>query len=270
MDLANFRYHWQRAFGWLADVPSAFVNLGWSNALIYHRHLLAQMFVRRISKAPFHLNSRRSLFPLLCRRNTSDLDVFRQIFVQREYKCIDDVKDASVIVDCGANVGYSSAYFLSRFLNAQVIAVEPDPDSFEILKKNVEPFGNRITPIRAAVWSHPGPLAISQDRYRDGREWSRQVQETKELDKATVAAVDIPQLLAMAQSDHISILKIDIEQAERVVFAANCQSWLGKVDTIVIELHDQECERIFYQAISQQDFRTHRHGELTICRRSGV
>lgn len=267
MNLFIPRYYWQRTFGWLGQVPSAFANLGWSNALTYHRHLFARLLLRRALKPLVQLHSKLSTFPLWCRTNSSDLDVFRQIFVDREYKCIDDVAEASVIVDCGANVGYSSAYFLSRFPHAKVIAVEPDPGNFEVLLKNVEQFGSRITPVCAAIWSQPGSLALSDDTYRDGREWSRQVKETNEIAKATVAAIDIPLVMAMAQADHISILKIDIERAERVVFAGNCQSWLSKVDTIVIELHDRECEEIFFDAISHQHFSVSRHGELTICRR---
>jgi hypothetical protein len=45
----------------------------------------------------------------LCRAGASDLDSFRQIFIDREYPCVDDVVDAEFIIDCGANVGYSSA-----------------------------------------------------------------------------------------------------------------------------------------------------------------
>ena len=49
-----------------------------------------------------------------CRAHTSDLGVFRQIFIDREYRCLDDVQEPRLIVDCGANVGYASAYFLAR------------------------------------------------------------------------------------------------------------------------------------------------------------
>ena len=76
---------------------------------------------------PYLLRSRYAEFPLKCRPKTTDIRVFRQIYVSREYRCLDEVRDAGLIIDCGANVGYSSAYFLTRFPKSYLIAIEPDP-----------------------------------------------------------------------------------------------------------------------------------------------
>jgi hypothetical protein len=53
---------------------------------------------------------------LWARTRSSDLHVFSQIFVEREYECL-NLFDGDLILDLGANVGYSSAYFLSRYPN---------------------------------------------------------------------------------------------------------------------------------------------------------
>jgi hypothetical protein len=48
--------------------------------------------------------------------------------------------------------------------------------------------------------------------------------------------------------DHIDILKIDIEGAEREVFR-DPSSWIGKVDALIVELHEPMkpgCNRSFY------------------------
>jgi hypothetical protein len=71
-----------------------------------------------------------SRHPLLCRLRTSDAMSFRQIFISREYAPFDDTQNVGLIVDCGAYVGYSSAYFLSAFQNSHVVAIEPDPGNF--------------------------------------------------------------------------------------------------------------------------------------------
>ena len=92
-------------------------------------------------------------FPVWCRVLSSDLDVFSQIFVHREYRCLDDLTGVRVVIDCGANVGYSSAYFLSRFPACTVIAVEPDSGNFAAMERNLAPYGNRVRAIHSGVWA---------------------------------------------------------------------------------------------------------------------
>ncbi|MCE9591707.1 MAG: FkbM family methyltransferase [Planctomycetes bacterium] len=210
---------------------------------------------------------------LRCRASTSDLAVFRQVFRDREYGCVDGFKSVSLVVDCGANVGYSSAYFLSRFPACDLIAIEPDPENHALLVKNIAPYGGRARAVRAGVWSHPCRLTISEAAYRDGEEWSRQVRECRPDEKSDLEAVGIADLLAKSGHDRISILKVDIEGAEGVLFSEGCVRWLDRVDCIVIELHDDSvfgrCTDIFFNAIKGRGFDVSRSGELTVCRRTG-
>jgi hypothetical protein len=69
-----------------------------------------------------------------------------------------------LIIDCGANVGYSSAYFLSRFPYCQVIAVEADPDNFVILRRNLDRYEDRVRLIHVGVWSQKVGLVLSRLR----------------------------------------------------------------------------------------------------------
>lgn len=215
---------------------------------------------------PFTLYSKYSLFPLLCRPHTTDMNVFVSIFKDREYRCLDDARDVGLIIDCGANVGYSSAYFLSRFPEAFVVAIEPDPENLAIMEANLAPFGSRYRAIHSAVWSHPTGLLLDETTLAKGGEWTRAVRESKNGEKPAMTAVDIGTLLAESDYDRISILKMDIEGAESVVFSSNYESWIKKVDAIVIELHNDECRSIFGKAISGINFGISQCDELTVCR----
>jgi hypothetical protein len=108
--------------------------------------------------------------------------------------------------------------------------------------------------------------------YRDGREWSYQFVECDPTDAAAIPAVDIGTLLRESRAERISLLKMDIEGAEAVVFGASDISWLDRVDNIAIELHDDtafgDATGIFTAAIAERGFATSRSGELTICRRA--
>lgn len=220
------------------------------------------------------LRSKTAKNPLKCRVNTSDLHVFRQIFIEREYSCLDDVLGVGLVIDCGANVGYSSAYFLSRHPDCDLIAVEPDPENFEILKFNLLPYGTSVKMLRSAVWSHPTKLELSKAKYRDGHEWTRQVQECAHGEEPSLFAVDIPTILRESGYSRISILKIDIEGAEAVLFSKNYEAWIDQVDNLVIELHDDSsfgnATEIFERAIDGRGFSVRRCGELTVCKRTAT
>jgi FkbM family methyltransferase len=209
--------------------------------------------------------------PLLCRPGSSDGNVYHQIFVEREYACVDDLKDVNFILDCGGNVGYSAAYMLSRFPASHLLSIEPDPGNFEILRANLAPYGDAARLLRSAVWSHPAGLVLSTAPYRDGMEWTRQVRECKPGERPDLLAVDIDTVLQQFPGERISILKMDIEGAEGVVFGANYETWLDRVDNIVIELHDDSvfgnCTAAFMAATSGRGFSVTLHGELTVCRR---
>src|SRR5262249_40055833 len=182
--------------------------------------------------------SRGVQHPLIVRLGSSDVNLYRQILIDREYRCLDDMTDVHLVIDCGANVGFSSAYFLSQFPNCKVIAVEPDLDNFGILQRNLERYGDRVQLIHAGIWSCKVGLVLSHEPYRGGREWTRQVRVCKPNEQKEVEGVDIASLLARSGHDRISLLKVDIEGAEAEMFSKNVQSWLDKVDAIAIELHD--------------------------------
>jgi FkbM family methyltransferase len=216
---------------------------------------------------PYLLYSKDSRHGLWVRPGTSDLDVFRQIYLEREYACLDGARDVQLVIDCGANVGYSSAWFLSRFPSCRVIAIEPDAGNFAQLERNLAPYGNRARTIRSGVWSRPAGLKFSEVPFRDGREWSVQVREARHDETPDMTAVDIASLMADAGYPTISILKIDIEAAEQYVFAEHCEPWLDAVENLVIELHDDECRQVFFRAIRGRPFKVSQSGELTVCRR---
>lgn len=197
---------------------------------------------------------------MIARAQTSDLEAFQPIFVKREYRCLDHVKDAKLIIDAGANVGYSAAYFLERYPDAHVVAIEPDEDNFAIMRQNLERYGKRTTLYNTGVWSKMTGLVLEPNH----EEWSHQVREAAPGEHSTMTALDIGTILEKSGHERISILKIDIEGSEREVFARN-HAWLSKVDHLVIEIHPLPgCHDTVYEAV--QPLRpklTEVYGELT-------
>ena len=109
-------------------------------------------------------------YPIYFRAGTSDLEVIRQVFVEKQYECVGSENDVKTIVDCGANIGCTSFYFLHRYPNARIIAVEPDSLNFAFCLRNLRPFGERVILVNSGIWSAPIPLRLRSGKIR---QWAR-------------------------------------------------------------------------------------------------
>jgi FkbM family methyltransferase len=212
--------------------------------------------------------------PVIGRYGTSDLAVFEQIFIREEHRWARKICARladMLILDCGANVGFSAIYFLRLFPLATVIAVEPDEENFAILNMNLEHRTPRVLAMRAAVWSQNTMLRFSDEAFRDGQHWARRVCLPQNGVTGSVTALTIADLLACSDKPRISILKMDIEGAEAEVFSADTSSWLPKTDAIAIELHDDTAfgnvQQIFDAAVRPHEFSVLQSGELTVALR---
>lgn len=212
----------------------------------------------------FKLYSKLVASPLLCRGGTSDIDVFKHVFVLREYAAIGPLPDRGLIIDCGANVGFSTVYFLSASPQAHVIAVEPDAGNFEMLCRNTAAYGDRCTCVQAGVWSEAGVLRVVDAPAGDGRAWAKGVSAVPPGDVADVQAVTIGMLLDQSPNDRVALLKVDIEGAEQVVFGKGAETWLDRVDRIAIELHGQACAQTYRRAVDAAGFESAEVGGLTL------
>jgi FkbM family methyltransferase len=187
------------------------------------------------------------------------MKVFGQIFACDAYGCLRGVSSPRWILDLGANVGYSSAYFLSCFPTAQVIAVEPDPDNYEFCCRNLRPYGERARVVLGGAWPTRSKLVLS----RGPREWETQVFAGAD-GEASVEGYDIPSLLEMTGEKRVDILKVDIERSELDLFGDHL-TWLRAIGNICIELHGADCVKVFFAALRDFDYTLQRSGELTVC-----
>jgi hypothetical protein len=87
-----------------------------------------------------------------------------------------------------------------------------------------------------------------------------------------VRGVTIDGLMRDHGFDHIDVLKLDIEGAEREVFATP-GTWLEKTDLIIAELHERlkvGCNRAFYQATAGFDREWFKGENVFVARGAGI
>jgi FkbM family methyltransferase len=209
------------------------------------------------------------------RPGTSDIRVVRQIFLKKEYDTSDffqhsgvleryrqicDNGRTPVIIDAGANIGASSIWFASKYPNARVFSVEPDPENVACCRANTAAYAN-IVVVGAAIGSSAGAAVLSNP---SGMSWGVQTQRG-ESDEGSVEICTVPDLVATVDKGELFIVKIDIEGFESDLFSTNT-AWIRDATVIVIEPHDwmlpgQKSSSSFQKALAQHDFEVVLSGE---------
>ncbi len=198
-------------------------------------------FYSKLYGAQFHL-----------RNNFSDRYTFNQVFIDDQYR-IDFPFIPKTILDGGANIGLSSAYFAHRYPSASIVAIEPSANNFEILQINIEAFP-QVKGLNKGIWNKEVYLHIVNKGENDN---AFMVEETTADSKEALAAISIESIMRNEGWDTIDILKLDIEGSEKEVFEQNYEYWLPRTRAIIIELHDHMrpgASKALFKAISQYDF----------------
>jgi FkbM family methyltransferase len=201
-------------------------------------------------------------YPVKLRARTSDPFVFRQIMIENEYEPLRRLQLANII-DLGANIGLASVYFLSRFPNSRIFAVEADEGNFNACRSNLAPYKERAHVLHGAAWSRKSTLTLQ----RRTCEADNLVRENSESESRgpVVEGWDIGSLIALSGFGQIDLLKIDIEGAEKCIFSEGADGWLPSVKNLCIELHGDACRQAFFAALAGYDYEHSRSGELDVC-----
>ena len=231
------------------------------------RYTLYRLVNRALGRCLLTLRVRGFPHPIYCRAGGSDLRVFAQVIANREYRCLDECDISGLVIDCGANIGLSTLYFLTRFPKAQLVALEPDPDNFKLLARNTAGFGDRVTLLQAAVWNKNTRLVFADARALDRQEWAKTCREAEGGEVPRIQAYDIPTILRMSSRKRVGLLKVDIECGELVVFDQSAKDWIDLVDVLAIELHGAACEKAFRTIVRAEEFLISHCDELTVCLR---
>jgi FkbM family methyltransferase len=171
-------------------------------------------------------------YPVHLREHTSDVKVFHEVFLFQSYLL--DIDAPATILDGGANIGLGSLYFASLYHNALIIAVEPDEGKFSMLKKNTANYPN-IRVVKTALWPTSSFLKIQDAK---SSEWAFQVVETNANDSGVFSGTSIAQIMSEFGLSKLDLLKLDIEGSEYDLFKSGYETWIDKVQHIVVEVHD--------------------------------
>jgi FkbM family methyltransferase len=165
------------------------------------------------------------------------LGLKKEIFYEGRYE-IDCDNESPKIIDAGAHVGLATLYFKSRWPNAKITCIEPHPQTFEYLKKNL--WMNKLDDvevIQAALAEQVGERQLFFDTTED--EWfstagfhDKAWNGDQQSQSIRVNTIPLKQVI----TEPVNILKLDVEGAETTVLSA-AQSVFPFIHHIIMEYH---------------------------------
>jgi len=183
----------------------------------------------------------------------SFLFLYREIIENQIYR-FSTAKQIPLIIDGGANIGLSVAYFKHLYPTSTIMAFEPDPDIFRVLQQNCQSFGlENVELFREALWINDDTL-----KFRQEGTWGGRLSVEDECDGIVVRTKRLRDLL----QQNVSLLKLDVEGAETELLE-DCADLLSNVDSLFVEYHSfadrpQSLHRLL-TVVHDAGFRVHFH-----------
>ncbi len=160
-----------------------------------------------------------------------------EVFTQDSYYFETD-NPQPVIIDAGAHIGLATLYFKKLYPGSKIIAIEPNPETFKLLEKNV--WENQLEDVKLhqtalSTQSGSAPFHVdssseqwlSTSGFTKGA-WNR-IQSSQEITVYT-------QTLKSFLDQPIDFLKMDIEGAEQEVLMAAGEA-IRQIKHMIIEFH---------------------------------
>lgn len=172
--------------------------------------------------------------PVFLRASSSDLLTLQQVLVGRETD-FDLWYEPKFIIDAGANIGLTSVALASRYPSCRIVALEIEDANFAQLVRNTEKYPN-IVPKKIALWSEHGFVRITNPA---AAAWAFQVEKASQDVPGAIPTTTIARLLEEFNEPQLSLLKLDIEGAEKQVLSEGDLAWVERTSTMAVELHDR-------------------------------
>jgi FkbM family methyltransferase len=143
---------------------------------------------------------------------------------------------ARTIVDIGAHVGSFTVWAARRSPRARLVAVEPNPETFQLLTQNIRDNGlqDRVITVNSAIAAAPGIGSLELVEHSLGTRLARGTGTGHRVNVQTLA-----ELLADAGLVDVDLLKMDCEGREYEVFEAIGSELLRSVRVLACEYHPE-------------------------------
>ena len=168
------------------------------------------------------------------------IELFQEIWIDRCYAPWPlRLGPDDTVIDIGAHVGVFTVWAATQYPASRIVAVEPLPDSFAVLRKNCQ--DSRLTTVdllQSACGSRTGTAQL----YSRGPTSMNTLYTIDALGSSFRALSNVPvisldDLLERFQIERPSLLKLDCEGAEYEILMNASDTTLRRLRHIVMEYH---------------------------------
>lgn len=271
----------KRRMNWILKLYSILGVGGYKYFILYFMH--KHFYIKSLGKKAvrFKLYGK---YPFYMRMFSRDLDFFNSIWIGSfvnnaclgEYDISCDASCFDSILDLGANIGLFTILYALRYPDKKIVALEPEKENFELLKRNVKQFKNVIC-LQSGVWyrdayckAYPGRVLMERSgTYSEG---SYYIGECEMGEEGALYALSVQSLLKRYGLNNCFI-KMDIEGAESEIFECGDLDWLDACYMLVIETHewllDNQVDLLVAGKMAIRGYQLMELGENKIFARSG-
>ncbi len=166
------------------------------------------------------------------REKIGDIDIFKEIVIEDEYRIKNVLKEGEIILDIGANIGLFSLCASNMINNIKVYAFEPFKDNFKILKENIKlNKSNNIIPQMSALSDSNGKGFLFISHENTG---AHSIYDKGNMNKKIIKTETLTSALERTKAN---FLKIDCEGAEYKILLSTSKKIIRKVDGMILEQH---------------------------------
>lgn len=180
---------------------------------------------------------------ILFRKHTKDESVINEVFNKDAYIFNKlGLKEDSIVIDIGAQIGCFAVKAAKIAKKGKVYCFEPEPQNFNILKKNVKI--NKLSNVfyfRKAVTGVQGIVKLfipCEHAKKQTGEYSIFKFEGRHQNKyLKVQSTSLNSILSDNKIERVDLLKLDCEGAERQILYSASKEVLNAFDRIIFEYH---------------------------------
>lgn len=173
------------------------------------------------------------------RRFSMDASVVYENVIARVYdQFVPPLQPNDRVLDIGAHIGSFSIHLARRFPTIHILAFEPHPVTFKLLKENIslDNLTATIQPFPVGIGGTDGIRSLYEDTGNTGANSTIATHHSK-LNHIPIPMTSLPTLFTTYAIGRCALLKLDCEGSEYEILSRAPEALLGRINAIIMETH---------------------------------